>query len=222
MSNIYETGAFSQIQNGSMHPGGLRLTDRAVRLAALTSGMRVADVGCGTGATAAFLSTKYKLSVVGLDISEALIELGKRNNPGLNLLPWDGVSLPFEDGCLDAVLFECTLSVIGNTRHMLARCAKALKYDGALILSDIYAKQRLSAGSAPPFTIEDFIDALTDTGFDIAVQEDHTAALRTYAAELREKNGNNIDACSFFGASCMPENVRLSQLGYLLMIARKT
>lgn len=219
MEMIYETDILVQAQQGSMHPGGLRLTDRAVRLAALGAGMRVADIGCGTGTTAAFLTEKYKLNMVGLDISDTLITIGLKLWPGLNLIRWNCDALPFEDDTLDAVFFECTLSLLGDTRRLLPQCATALKKKGTVIISDVYARHK--TGSAFPLTADRLNENLRASGFDIIVQEDHTAALRTYIAELREKNGNSIDACSFFGTSCDSNNVRLSNLGYMLTIARK-
>ena len=125
MGTVYETDLLIKAHHGSMHPGGLRLTDRAVRLAGLTEGMHVADIGCGTGATAAFLKEKYRFSMVGLDSSDTLVAYGLKNHPGLNLIRWDGGTLPFEDGNR-TLLFECT-SIIGNTRQTLAQAAKALK-----------------------------------------------------------------------------------------------
>jgi ubiquinone/menaquinone biosynthesis C-methylase UbiE len=224
MGTVYETDLLIKAHHGSMHPGGLRLTDRAVRLAGLTEGMHVADIGCGTGATAAFLKEKYRFSMVGLDSSDTLVAYGLKNHPGLNLIRWDGRTLPFEDGSLDALLFECTLSIIGNTRQTLAQAAKALKDAGIVIISDVYpkrCKRCISTGEAHPPTAAELAGTLADTGYKIVVQEDHTAALRTYAAELWEKNEGGLDVCSFFGLSCQSEGVRLSGLEYILTIARK-
>lgn len=221
MSNIYESEAVMRTQSGSMHPGGLRLTDRAARLADLRVGMRCADIGCGSGASAAFLTEKYTLAVVGLDISGALIDIGLKNNPGLNLLRWDGQSLPFEDSSLDAAFFECTLSVLGNAPSMLAHCAKALKPSGAVIISDVYARCRAGSGSLSLYTAGELTAALTTAGFDVIISEDHTPALRNFAAELREKSETEYDVGCFFGAACDLKNFRLSDLGYMLVIARK-
>ncbi|NLA86916.1 MAG: class I SAM-dependent methyltransferase [Clostridiales bacterium] len=221
MGTIYETELLVKTHHGSMHPGGLRLSARAVRLAGLTAGMRVADIGCGTGVTAAFLSEKLRLNVTGLDKSDKLIAMGLKSWPGLNLIRWSGETFPFEENCLDAIFFECTLSVIGSIKQILASCAKALKRTGAVIISDVYAKQSLNTNSTPLLTEDELKCALTGAGFDIVVQEDHTAALRTYIAGLRENSRNSLDACSFFGTSCNRESIRLSELGYILLIARK-
>ncbi len=221
MTNIYEADSFAHMPDGSMHPGGLRLTDRAVRLAGLQEGMRVADIGCGTGVTAAFLAGKYKLNVVGLEISGALIDVGLKNNLGLNLIRWDCGILPFEDNSLDAILFECTLSVLGNTQGILAQCAKALKRSGAVIVSDVYAKTTATNGKNTPLTAGMLEGLLSNAGFDININEDHTAALRTFAAEVVESSGATRDLGPFFGASCDLAGIRLSDLGYQLIIAKK-
>jgi ubiquinone/menaquinone biosynthesis C-methylase UbiE len=103
--------------------------------------MAAADIGCGAGSTAAYLTDRYGLDMVGLDISEQLVRAGLENRPGLKLIRWDCRTLPFKPSSLDAVLLECTLSVIGGIPEMLRECAQALKPAGTLILSDIFAER---------------------------------------------------------------------------------
>lgn len=222
MDTVYESGALLKLQQGSLHPGGLRLTDRAVRLAALKEGMRAADIGCGTGATSAFLTDKYKLHVVGLEISETLIDIGLKNHPGLNLIRWDCRTLPFEPHSLDAIFFECTLSLLGDMRQILAQAVKALKNTGSLIISDVCVKRHAGTVDSFLLTSNELTEMLAASGFDIIVHEDHTAALRTYAAELREQTADAADAGCFFGGTCDLSGVRFSDLGYMLIIAKKT
>lgn len=202
-----------------MHPGALRLTDRAVRLAALDEGMHVADIGCGTGVTAAFLTGKHKLKVVGLEISGNLIDIGLKNNPGLKLIRWDCDTFPFEDNSMDAIFFECTLSIIGNTQRILSQCAKALKSGGMLIISDLFmnTEDRKYAHR----TLAMLAEALSSSNFDILVQEEHTPALRTYLAELKAHNGDDFELGSFFGTCGDYTGLRLSDFTYMLIIAGK-
>jgi ubiquinone/menaquinone biosynthesis C-methylase UbiE len=216
MNNIYESVLFSDGDGPPMHPGGLRLTDRAARLAALAPGMLAADIGCGMGTTAAFLTSKFKLRVLGLEFSEALIEAGLKRYPELALIRWDGNDFPLEDQSLDAALLECVLSVIGRPEAILRECARCLKADGKLILSDVVIKH--GDANSGLFTAESLSELLQSCGFTVTVSEDHTPALRTYIAELRAREA--LDACALPGNLKGPAP-KLSALGYTLFIARK-
>ena len=218
--NIYESELFSRLKDYSMHPGGLRLTDRAVRLAGLEGGMAAADIGCGAGATAAFLARQYGLKMVGVEISEQLIGIGLKKGPGLHFIRWDCNTLPFEPDSLDAVLFECSLSVIGYDGNALAECAKALKRDGTLIISDLFSKRKTGRPGELP-TVEALEQHLVKTGFTIFTGEDHTPALVTYAAELAGQADSPSDGGCFFGERFTGE-FKLSDCCYRLIIAKKT
>ncbi len=219
MTNIYESGEFSLLKDYSMHPGGLRLTDRAARLAGLKQGMEAADIGCGAGSTAAFLARKYELVMTGADISEHLINTGKTKYPDLTFIHRDCKTLPFKSESLDAVLFECTLSVMDDDFKILDQCICALKPGGKLVLSDLFSKQ----GTGKPIllpTVKEFEEMLASAGFDLEVSEDHTPALITYAAEMAERFGGT---CEAGGLLCnrLRGKFKLSDYCYHLIIARK-
>ncbi len=220
MTNIYESEIFSRLTDHAMHPGGLRLTDRAVRLAGLHNGMAVADIGCGAGSTAAYLMRKYGLIVTGLEISEPLIRIARQNHPGPRFIQRDCGTLPFAPESLDAALFECSLSVIGYDGRTLADCASALVMNGRLIISDLFTKRTAHNPPALP-AFEVLESRLAAAGFAVDIQEDHTPALITYAAELSEQFGKDCDAGRFV-CSRFAEGFRLSDHCYTLIVARKT
>jgi ubiquinone/menaquinone biosynthesis C-methylase UbiE len=219
MQNIYESDIYRSMPDGSMHPGGLRLTDRAVRLAGLSKGMTVADIGCGTGVTAAHLGRVHGLDVTGLDISRALINEGLAANPGLRLIQWDCETLPFEDESLDAVFFECTLSVIGNHASVLAHCRQALRPSGLVIISEPCLKAGAEASSGL-MTADGLKAAVQRVGFAVIACEDHTAALKTFAAELAQRVDGLQNISCFMGCTASG-SPRLRDLCYTLLIARK-
>jgi arsenite methyltransferase len=222
-TNIYETELFLTLPDASMHPGGLRLTARAARLAGLKPGMAAADIGCGAGATAAFLEKNFGVRAVGLDASQKLIARGLRQHPGLRLMLWDGGALPFEDGTLDAAFCECTLSVIGAQESLLRDIARTLKTGGVLAVSEVCIKPNVHYDGL--YTEESFARLIEEAGFTVERREDHTDALKTFAAELNLRGGAE-GLRALVCASCLnlPENAapRLRDLRYVLFIARKS
>ncbi|MFH1193507.1 MAG: class I SAM-dependent methyltransferase [bacterium] len=84
----------------------------------IIEGTRILDIGCGNGRLYKFLSTSYKLqatSYSGIDQSEELIKIAKKNNPpltpplikggngGVDFQVADVFNLPFKDGEFDIV-----------------------------------------------------------------------------------------------------------------------
>ncbi len=60
---------------------------------------RTLDVACGTG----FLTRHLRGEVVGLDASEAMIEIAAARMPGSEFVVGDALSLPFADDSFDRV-----------------------------------------------------------------------------------------------------------------------
>ncbi|HEU0335436.1 MAG TPA: class I SAM-dependent methyltransferase [Gaiellaceae bacterium] len=76
--------------------------EEAIRRVGLGAGQRVLEVGCGTGV---FLraAADRGAEVVGLDASEALLELARARVPEADLRLGDMQFLPFEDDSFDVV-----------------------------------------------------------------------------------------------------------------------
>lgn len=92
--------------------GELRAT-----LAALPP-VRTLDVACGTGA---FLTCALPGEVTGLDQSEAMIELARRNVPDATFVVSDALSLPFPDGTFERLFtsyFYCHLEEPDRQRFL--------------------------------------------------------------------------------------------------------
>jgi demethylmenaquinone methyltransferase/2-methoxy-6-polyprenyl-1,4-benzoquinol methylase len=69
---------------------------------------RTLDVACGTG----FLTQHLRGDVVGLDQSQAMIEVARERLPDTELVQGDALALPFPDGSFDRVFtsyFYCHL-----------------------------------------------------------------------------------------------------------------
>ncbi|MGW7419712.1 class I SAM-dependent methyltransferase [Streptomyces sp. NPDC054813] len=86
------------------------LADRPLERALLAAfaewvgeGGEVADLGCGPGRVTARLAG-LGLSVFGLDLSESMLAIARRENPDLRFVPGSMLELAVADGALDGVL----------------------------------------------------------------------------------------------------------------------
>jgi ubiquinone/menaquinone biosynthesis C-methylase UbiE len=113
----------------------VRLITTCAELADFRPGMRVADLGCGSGVFTDLLH-RQGYGAVGLDLSPKLIGLARQKYPGVEFVEGDVEHLPFPDGSLDGVLLS------GLVHHLPdpARCAgevfRVLKSGGSFVAFD--------------------------------------------------------------------------------------
>ncbi len=138
--NLYESPDFQAFTEGMLRPGGLQTTKYAVRLAQMKAGQSLLDIGCGCGATTAFLQ-RQGIRAVGIDCSEALLLAGKGQNPGVELRFGKAEQLPFGENAFDVVLMECTLSVFGNPKKAVQEARRVLRPGGKLVCCDLYQRR---------------------------------------------------------------------------------
>lgn len=92
-------------------------------------GLRLLDVGCGTGHHMALLRQRG-FDVVGLDGSEEMIAIARANNPGATIRQGDVEALPFPSGGFDVVLCVEVLRYLPDPAGCLLEMARVLKPGG--------------------------------------------------------------------------------------------
>jgi len=98
---------------------------RAARVTGLTAGGSALDVACGSGKLTAQLATIAgpKGRVVGLDFSPQMLEVARRDHPGIEFVEGDALKLPFDDESFDASTIAFGLrnlaDPVGGLREML-------------------------------------------------------------------------------------------------------
>jgi SAM-dependent methyltransferase len=110
--------------------GGFR--DTGLSLAPGEPGLRVLDVGCGTGTHLARYAARGA-AVTGLDPGPAMLARARRRlGPDARLILGSGESLPFRDGAFDLAVTMTVLHTLsaGAARRMLAEMARVVRPEG--------------------------------------------------------------------------------------------
>lgn len=226
---LYETPELRQAAGETLRPGGLELTRRAAALIDLAPGARVLDLGCGLGASTAWLAGQG-LTALGLDRSAEQVREARRLHPGPAFMQADAAAPPLAQASLDAVFCECVLSLCARPGEVLQECRRLLKPGGWLVLSDVYLRR---PELAPDGTMSgsclagargrrEVLDLVEMAGLGLAVWEDHSRLLKELAARLVFACGSLAALWEFMGlGGCAGGcDSRPSKPGYYLLLAR--
>jgi demethylmenaquinone methyltransferase/2-methoxy-6-polyprenyl-1,4-benzoquinol methylase len=114
---------------------------RAARLADLRPGSVALDLCTGTGKLAAELLPYVRPDgrVIGLDFSTRMLELARRQVPGVEFQLGDVMTLPFADGTIDAVTIAFGLRNLVDRERGLREMFRVLKPGGRLVILEFPA-----------------------------------------------------------------------------------
>src|SRR3982751_4276688 len=113
--------------------------DAAAMLALLPSDYVVADLGCGTGAMTAKLSTVVK-QVIAVDNSQAMLKAAKRRigeTLNVDLRRGELDALPIDDAACDAATLILALTYVPDPPAALREAARVLKPGRKLVAIDL-------------------------------------------------------------------------------------
>lgn len=97
----------------------------------LKPGIKLLDVGCGTGLFSD-LANKAGAEVTGIDASEALIAEAVQRNPTIKFLTDEMEELPFADHTFDVVCGFNSFQYAASTKNALIEARRVLKDGGKL------------------------------------------------------------------------------------------
>jgi len=232
LAALHESASLRAVTGALLRPGGFRLTERGISFCAFSPSAKIVDVGCGAGASVAYLREKSRFTVLGLDISEDLLrENGLAGEIPLALARAE--ELPVFSGVCDGILCECVLSLLLEPQRALAEFARVLRPGGHLIVSDLYDRcPENTAGACsgnnnlPLRNGRELESLVTAAGFELLVWEDHTKHLKELAAQLILSQDFPPDFCDFnaaCGLGAGSSSVRRTSPGpgYFLLVAQK-
>ncbi|MFD5267347.1 class I SAM-dependent DNA methyltransferase [Streptomyces sp. NPDC058335] len=100
------------------------------------AGGKVADLGCGPGRVTGHLAS-LGLSMSGLDLSDSMLAVARRENPGLRFERGSMLELRHEDGSLDGVVswYSSIHTPADRLPHLFAEFRRVLKPGGHALLA---------------------------------------------------------------------------------------
>ena len=115
------------------HFGGFMATEELAELCRIAEDKYVLNVGCGVGITACYLAEKYGCRVVGIDISERMIDWSNKRakREGLEdrveFRVADAQNLPFEDSLFDAIFCESVTAFVQDKQRAVSEYVRVTK-----------------------------------------------------------------------------------------------
>ena len=181
------------------------LTARMVDGAQLAPGLRVLDVGCGTGAPACALVQAHGVEVLGITPSEVGVARAGQRAEALGLTGAtfevrDGTDNGLPDESFDRVWVLESSHLMRERERLIAECARVLRPGGRVVLCDIvrhreipfkevkdrredFAVLRAAFGDAHMESLDYYEAQLTAFGLQVDTRVDLTkATLPTFAA----------------------------------------
>ena len=203
-SDFYEKDWVREILDDNFHPGGEALTRRSLASMNLPADALIADLGCGTGSSALLAAQEYSYRVRGVDLGAANIARAeaRRVKSGikrrlLQFLQHDISALPFHDGELDAILAECSFSLISDQHAALPEFRRVLRPGGILAFSDMAVEGSLPddiAEAIAPWTClvnahdrAGYEAIFKRGGFDVLDHADESAGLQKMISGIKRK-----------------------------------
>jgi demethylmenaquinone methyltransferase/2-methoxy-6-polyprenyl-1,4-benzoquinol methylase len=123
---------------------------RAARTTGLQPGGSALDVACGSGKLTAVLAriAGDKGRAVGLDFSPQMLEVARRDHPGIEFLEGDALNLPFEDASFDASTIAFGLRNLADPVRGLREMLRVVKPGGRAVVLEFVRPPKNVVGGA--------------------------------------------------------------------------
>jgi len=183
------------------HMGGLKTTKELIELCHIDEGKYVLEVGCGVGKTSCYIAENQGSRVVGIDISEGMIDRSKEKakRKGVeNRVEFriaDAQNLPFEDDLFDVVIGELVTAFPEDKQRAVSEYVRVTKPGGYVGLNECtwiktpppeLAEYLSRITGAKPETFDGWRGLLKGSGLtDIVARAYKISALDQWINEIR-------------------------------------
>jgi demethylmenaquinone methyltransferase/2-methoxy-6-polyprenyl-1,4-benzoquinol methylase len=123
---------------------------RAARETAIARGGSALDVACGSGKLTAQLARLAGPAgrVVGLDFSAQMLDIARRDHPGIEFIEGDALNLPFDDATFDASTIAFGLRNLADPVRGLREMQRVIRPGGRSVVLEFVRPPRGLTGSA--------------------------------------------------------------------------
>ena len=123
---------------------------RAARATRLASGGSAVDVACGSGKLTVQLAriAGPHGRVVGLDFSPQMLEVARRDHPGIEFIEGDALALPFDDSSFDASTIAFGLRNLADPVAGLREMLRVVREGGRAVVLEFVRPPKGPVGSA--------------------------------------------------------------------------
>jgi arsenite methyltransferase len=126
------------------HTGGYDATNELLSLCHIEDADDVLSVGCGIGVGPAYIARKHGCRVVGVDISEKMIDWSRRRareervEDKTEFHVADVTNLPFETNRFDVVYTESVLIFVEDKARAISECVRVTRPGGYVGLNEAF------------------------------------------------------------------------------------
>jgi len=126
------------------HNGGFAATDKLLALCHIQDAQEVLNVGCGIGVGSTYIASKYGCRVVGVDISEKMVEWSRqrareeRVEDKVEFRTANVLDLPFEADRFDVVFCESVLAFVKDKPRAIRECVRVTRPGGYVGLNETF------------------------------------------------------------------------------------
>lgn len=193
------------------HTGGLKATKELIELCQIGEGKYVLEVGCGVGRTSCYIAENQGGRMVGVDISEKMIDRSKTKakrkgvEERTEFRVADVQNLPFEDATFDAVIGESVTAFPEDKKRAVSEHVRVTKPGGYVGLNETtwiktpppeLAEYFSRTTGAKPETSDGWKELLEGSGLtDIVARTYKISALDQWINEIR-----GLDIGDYLGA----------------------
>lgn len=123
-----EYNVFSELANN-------KIIATVVQLLKARPTATILDLGCGSGVFTQLLWQRG-FHCIGVDLSHALLQLGKKQHHAISFLQGDAETLPFADNSVDCVMLSCLIHHLPDPTRCAREVYRILKPAGTFVAFD--------------------------------------------------------------------------------------